>query len=268
MTALRFLAFVPVLVCAQSRFSLEGITEPIAQAVVGATVPGKVDAIPVREGQSVRKGDILLTLEREEEELSAQIARVVSQSKADLDGASRKEQLLGEDYKATKSIFDSSNSVSAEQLREKELQWRMAVAERDRLTAQEEREALEQRLAEAQVSRRIVRAPFNGVVSRIQKRPAESVQALEPLVEVVDVRRCRFVGHVPASEAQSLQVGQELSLQFDGSKAPRLRTGKIEFVSPVVDKASMLRTVKVVFENADGSIEPGVTGRIVRPAAP
>ena len=37
-----------------SRFSFEGVTEPIAQAVVSATVPGKIDQIPVSEGQVVR----------------------------------------------------------------------------------------------------------------------------------------------------------------------------------------------------------------------
>ncbi|SHL90569.1 hypothetical protein SAMN05720487_1482, partial [Fibrobacter sp. UWT2] len=36
-----------------------------------------------------------------------------------------------------------------------------------------------------------------------------------------------------------------------------------EFVSPVVDKSSMLRTVKVIFDNTDLAVEPGVTGKIL-----
>ena len=50
-------------------------------------------------------------------------------------------------------------------------------------------------------------------------------------------------------------------MQLNSGKI-RNKKGKIEFISPVVDKASLLRTVKVVFENSDKSVEPGVTGKI------
>jgi len=249
-----------------SHFSFEGVTEPIAQAVVSATVPGKIDQIPVSEGQQVRKGDTLLTLERETEEINVRMTRLLADSKAELDAAQVKVEIYGKDYKATKGLFDSSNSVSEEQVWEKDLQWRLARADHDKFTAQKGKEELENQLAAAELSRRVIRAPFNGVVVKIHKRLAESVQALEPLVEVVDVRRCRFVGHVPAPEAQGIRKGQDLQLKLDGSKEPRSRTGKVEFISPTVDQASLLRTVKVVFENTDGSIEPGVSGRIVPPS--
>lgn len=250
-----------------ARFSFEGVTEPIAQAVVSATVSGKIDEIPVAEGQVVRKGDILVTLERDPEELSVAMTKLVAESKAELAAAKIRMETFRKDYEATKSLFDSSNSVSAETLWEKEMQFKTAEAEHDRLLMMEEKETLESRMAQAELARRVIRAPFNGVVVKLHKRVSESVQALEPLVEVVDVRRCRFVAYVHAPEAQNLQKGQELSLQLDGEKTPRLRTGRIEFISPVVDKSSLLRTVKLVFDNSDGSIEPGVSGRIVRPEA-
>lgn len=247
------------------RFSWEGVTEPYAQAVIGSTVSGKVDDILVAEGQTVKKGEVLLELEREEERLSAEMARIVAQSKADLQGSEAKEATLERDFRATRQLFDSSNSVSEEMVWQKELEWKLATAERARLAMLEEKEALEHKLAEAQVARRVVRSPFQGVVVKLHKREAESVQALEPLVEVVDVRRCRLVAYVAATEAQSLRTGQELTIQLDGAAKPRVRKGRIEFLSPVVDRSSMLRTVKVVFDNADGSIEPGVSGRIVPP---
>jgi len=241
----------------------EGVTEPISMAVIGTTVPGKVREISVPEGGRVRKGQVILMLEREEEELNVAITKVVAENRSDSLASTQKRQTFERDYNATRKLFETSNSVSEEQLWEKELNFKTADAELLKSTMTKKKEWLEHEMAKAQLEKRILRAPFDGVVVKHRKKVAESVQALEPLVDVVDVRRCRFVTYVVAQEAQGFRLGQTVKLQLDGSRQPRLRQGKITFVSPVVDKASMLRTVKVVFENADGSIEPGVTGRIL-----
>jgi multidrug efflux pump subunit AcrA (membrane-fusion protein) len=39
-------------------------------------------------------------------------------------------------------------------------------------------------------------------------------------------------------------------------------TGKICFISPVVDPASGLATVKAIFENAAGAIRPGLAAKL------
>ena len=86
---------------------------------------------------------------------------------------------------------------------------------------------------------------------------------LEPVIEIADVRTCRMVAYVVANRAGKLKPGQQVSLSLDGRKQVRRKKGKIEFVSPVVDKSSMLRTVKVIFDNTDLAVEPGVTGKIL-----
>ena len=44
--------------------------------------------------------------------------------------------------------------------------------------------------------------------------------------------------------------------------------GKIVFISPVVDPASGLQKVKVLFDNAEGKIRPGVSGFYMKLAQP
>ena len=56
-----------------------------------------------------------------------------------------------------------------------------------------------------------------------------------------------------------------VKLILNVSARGREKQGTVEFVSPVVDKASLLRTVKVIFDNSNHSVEPGVTGKIVLP---
>ncbi|MDR1759712.1 MAG: efflux RND transporter periplasmic adaptor subunit [Fibrobacter sp.] len=243
--------------------SFDGITEAIESSVMGMTVSGRVDSIWVSEGTFVRKGDIILNLNKENEEIQVGVTRLILESKADLNAARTKMEIYQKDYLATKKLFETSTSVSEEQVWEKELAYKSAVSEYEKLQMAEEKEELEYQMALVQLEEKILRAPFDGVIVRIGKNKSESVEALEPFVEIADVRVCRMISYVLAPNAASLKKGQTVQLQLDGAKKKRYKKGKIEFISPVVDKSSMLRTVKVIFDNKDQKIEPGVTGKIL-----
>lgn len=256
------LAFICNAYAATKQTAFEGITEPISQAIVSATVPGRIDSIVISEGSFVTKGQVIITLEKEEEVITEAMAKLVFESKSDLISAQQKLITYEKDYKAVKKLFETSNSVSEDQLWEKELNFKLAQAEQQKQIMIEEREALEAKMATVKVNQKVIRAPFDGVIVKLFKNPSEGVQALEPLFEIVDVRSCRMVVYVIAPEAQGMRKGMELNLELDGAKVKRFRKGKIEFISPVVDRSSLLRTIKITFNNQDGSIEPGVTGRI------
>lgn len=241
----------------------EGVTEPIRQVVIGSTVAGRVKEIRSEEGRRVRKGGVIMVLEKDEEELNVSIAKLEAEDSSEILSARQKRQTYERDYAATKKLFETSNSVSEEQLWEKELNFKTADADLQKALAVKAKQKLEYQMSKVQLEKRMLRAPFDGIVVKHHKHIAESVQALEPLVDFVDVRHCRFVSYVLAPLAQRFRKGQVVTLQLDGASAPRLRKGRVSFVAPVVDKSSLLRAVKIVFDNANGSIEPGVTGRIL-----
>ena len=55
----------------------------------------------------------------------------------------------------------------------------------------------------------------------------------------------------------------EVALNIEGPRGPVSRPGTVEYVSPVVDPSSGLREVKVLFDNADNKIQPGVPGKMI-----
>ena len=125
------------------------------------------------------------------------------------------------------------------------------------------KDSLEHRMAKAQLRKMYLIAPFDGEIVSIKKNKSESVEALEPILEIADVRTCRMTAYIIANKANKLKVGQTVKLSLDGSTSKRVKNGTIEFISPVVDKASLLRTIKIIFNNADKSVEPGVTGKLI-----
>jgi multidrug efflux pump subunit AcrA (membrane-fusion protein) len=93
--------------------------------------------------------------------------------------------------------------------------------------------------------------------------PGEACQAQQPLVRLVDPRKCYFIFNVDAKTGYGLKQGQNVRIEIEAGSKTEVFPGAIFFVSPVVDSASGLLRVKVLFENPDGKIRPGVAGRIL-----
>jgi RND family efflux transporter MFP subunit len=241
----------------------QGITEPFRQATISAELGSRIISIKKNEGFFAKKGDTIMELDYEEASLEAQRNRVISESYADLNAAKFKVQTAKLDLDATKMVHDSTRSVSEEELWKKELDYNLAKTECDRLAMTKEKEILEYKISLENLKRHFVLAPYDGVVAQRFLNEAESCKPQEPLVKFVDVHKCRFITYIPAALSQGLCVGKMVTLSLNGAKTPRIRRGSIEFVSPVVDASSGLRTVKVVFDNTNCSIQPGVTGSLL-----
>jgi RND family efflux transporter MFP subunit len=214
-----------------------GITEPILTSTLGTPVTGIIAARKFKEGDFVKKGDVLVELDKALEQLEVARREVV------LDP-------LKADYAANKYLYEQSrSSVSKEQLDKKEADYKVAVAEYE--------------LAKEQVRKRLILAPFDGVITEIHLQVGEACQLEQPILRLVDTRRCYFVGNVDAKSGHGLRVGQKVKIELEAGPATLSFDAELSFVSPVVDPASGLMKVKAIFENPDGKIRPGVTGKMI-----
>lgn len=242
--------------------SFDGVTEPTSQAKIGFTVSGKIDSIWVKEGSFVHKGDTLINLVKTEEEIRRNVTKISAEDSSKIASTKARMDAYEKDMQATKKLFETSNSVSEEQLWEKEMNFKVAKADWEAAKNEKSKDSLEYSMASFQLRKQFLIAPFDGEIVSISKNPSESVEALEPIVEIADVRTCRMIAYIIVNKASSLKVGQQVNLQLNSGKTKN-KKGKIEFISPIVDKASLLRTVKIIFDNSDKSVEPGVTGKIL-----
>lgn len=213
-----------------------GITEPILEAVMSSPVPGIVGARPFREGDFVNQGQVVIELDKKLEELEVQ------RRKAMLDP-------LKSDLDATRTLYEKNSiGVSKEALIKAESAYNVAVAEYE--------------LAKEQLRKRQIVAPFSGYIVEMFREVGESCQANEKLVRMVDTRRCYFVSNIEAKAGYRLKVGEKVKLEIEAGEPAISVQGTISFISPVVDAASGLLKVKLIFENADGKFRPGVAGRM------
>ncbi len=248
-----------------SKISFQGITEPLRQAVISAEFASRVTAIRKNEGAFAKKGDTIFELDYKEPQLDAERCRVIAENEAELNAAKLKAQTARLNFDATTLLHDSTRSISDEEMWKIKLEYDLATTECERLSKAKEKEILEYRISLERLRHFFVIAPFDGVVAQRFLNEAESCKPQEPLIKFVDVHKCRFITYVPVDRSQGLVKGKRvtLSLALGAAKAPQTRQGAIEFVSPIVDASSGLRTIKVVFDNTDGSIQPGVTGAMI-----
>jgi RND family efflux transporter MFP subunit len=240
-----------------------GITEPYRDATLNATVSEPVSAILCSEGQFVRQGTVILELERQEETLEVDRRRLIAESKAEVKAARQRLETLQLDLDATRQLYESTRSVSREELLQKELECKLAEAELEGLLIAEEREDLEYRIAQVQLEKRLIRAPFDGIIVKIYPELGENCTPQDPLIRIADITKCRLIVHLEASVSGQVEEQMGVRIRIDGASNPTILPGTVEYVSPVVDPSSGLREVKVLFDNENHRVNPGMTGTLL-----
>lgn len=242
--------------------SAPGVTQALRDVKLSMTVAGRIDGMTVREGSRVRQGQLLMHLDRTLEELEVQRRRLLVEDRARLDELKQKEKTLIEQVESLRPLL-STGGVSRKQFEDEELALGAVAAERKALEASKERERVELSLAQESYERRHLRSPIDGIVTKVMFRQGESVGPHEPVISVVDTSRVRFMGTVPARAGLKLQVGSMVKIELGQDLQVRVRMAKVVFVSPVTDPSSGLIEVIAEFENADGSVRPGISGRML-----
>jgi RND family efflux transporter MFP subunit len=213
-----------------------GITEPVCDTVLSPAVPGLVSAWKYKEGDFVRENEVIVELDNKLEKLEVERRRLAMENRK-------------VDWEALQTLFQKSSiSVKKEDLDKAETEYKIAV--------------VEHQMAIETLRRRSIVAPCSGYVAAITRDVGEACEEFQPIARVVDTRQCYFISNVEARASGSLKLGQSVSLEIETSARPAVVSGQITFLSPVIDPASGLRRVKILFDNADGKINPGVAGKM------
>jgi len=239
-----------------------GILEPLYDADVSASVAGIIEMIHYREGQSVEEDAVVIQLENTLEQLEVERRKVVFESKAELEAAVARMETVQVDLESTQVLFETTGSISQEELNTKILEYKLAVAEKERKESEEIREEIELQIPQFQLQQRAIKAPFSGKIADVYLDEGESCSAGEALFRLVDLSKCHFVCNVEASLAVHLKKAQIVDLEVVSGYDFVPRQGEIEFIAPTIDPSSGLRKVKVLIDNADFSLTPGVTGEL------
>jgi RND family efflux transporter MFP subunit len=189
---------------------------------------GNIISINVKEGQKVKKGDILGVLNTD------QIQRSIDEIKTNL--------------KLSTTLFE----------RQKRLWDQKIGSEVEFLKAKTEMEALEKKLAatKAQKELAIIKAPFSGIVDEIFLKKGESARPSTPFAQLVNIDKVYIEGDVSENLLNYIKAGEMAKINFPAINHNTEAT--IYRTSNVIDPANRSFKIRINLNNPNHIIKPNL----------
>ena len=106
-----------------------------------------------------------------------------------------------------------------------------------------------------------ITAPISGTIVERHATRGENVGPDKELFVIADTTKVWVVGRVYEQDMSKVQVGASAHLVLQAQPGTSSE-GKVSFVSPLVDETTRTLAVRVELDNKDGSLRPGLFGRL------
>jgi RND family efflux transporter MFP subunit len=221
---------------------ITGSIQPERRADLRAEVGAVVLQVLKENGEPVRKGDVLLRLDetsiRDSVNSADEATRAAEQTLAQAQRMyERQKTLLASGMVSTQAQEDA-------EIRRNNAQSDLAAARSRSVSARQ------------QLTRTVVRAPFDGIVSERKVSNGDTAQVGKELIKVIDPASMRFEGLVSADKIGVVKVGQPVLFRVNGYPGQNF-SGKVKRVDPAAN--AVTRQVEVLVEFSEPA-QPRVAG--------
>ncbi|RPH38498.1 MAG: efflux RND transporter periplasmic adaptor subunit, partial [Desulfobulbaceae bacterium] len=211
------------------RINLPGSIEAWTTLSLLSKLNGTVEEVLVREGQKVSKGDILARIDAEDYRIAVERARAAY-------------NLARAEYDRDKAIF-AKGVIPVAELETNKTGMETAKADLDN--------------AELQLSRCIITAPMNGIVSKIDAKVGLQLAVGDPLAEILEIDRLKAVVGIPESDVPAVRGLDSVDIKLQALE-DRTITGKVHFLSSSPETVARLFRLELAIDNPNGEILPGM----------
>jgi len=214
----------------------ECLVEPYMESKIGVAIPGILDEVMVDRGDSVKKGQVLFTLQSGVERAAFELA------KGRAEFATRKMERNKELYR-------------------KQM---ISIHERDELATEAQLLKLEEQEAEERLKLSIITSPIDGVVVKRMFHPGERVEE-QPVLELAQIHPLRVEAVIPMTLYGKVKVGMVGQVEWEPSLGGSSQ-GSVTIVDRVVDAASGTIGVRLEVPNPSFKLAAGAKCLVSFPA--
>lgn len=211
-------------------FEVNGSVEAIEQANLSPEQGGQIKRLNVKEGDAVKAGQVLATLN----------TSVISSSLQELESG----------LALARTTYERQAKL-----------WEQKIgSEMQYLQAKNQVEGLEKKRStlQAQMAMSTITAPFNGVVDVVHQKEGELAAPGMPIITLVNVSQLKVKADVSENYAKAVRKGQmaEVRLPSFGTTL----SAPISNVGSIINPANRSFSVEVRVSNPDGTLKPNAVG--------
>jgi len=226
-------------------------------------VTGRLEKLHVKQGDRVKKGQLVATLEHAQQNaLILSTEAQLASAKADAERAraemmnaktnlDRYQRLIQEGF-STQQQFDTVETTYVST----RAAYNAAVAKQRQVDA-------ELRRVKSSREDYIMLAPFDGtVLNDYSLTPGAMISPSSPIVDIADLRKLKATLRIPELKIFAVQPGMDVFLKFDALPGEEFR-GVVARIDPYVDPATRTSMVEVELDNetTGNRLRPGMFGQ-------
>ncbi len=216
---------------------IAGHTEAEKRVTLATRVMGVIDSLPVKQGQRVERGDLVMRLDASDKEAAIRMAEtIVTQRQAEADAAER----LVAGGNAPKLQADQARAALA--------------------TAKSQLESAKAELAQYEIY-----APFNGLIDRVPVQRGSTILAGAEVATLINLDPLLAIGEVSERDLRYLKIGNSADIRLVDGKVVK---GTLRYISRDASAATRTFRIEVAIPNEDKTLPAGMTAEITLLAAP
>lgn len=231
----------------------DAVVEAVRQTVIAAQVSGAVIELPVKAGDVVKAGQVLVRIDAR----SAVQGSLASQ--AQTQAARSALELATKDVERQRHLYEKQY-ISQSAMERAEAQYR---ATSEQLKAQ----IAQASIANIQSDFFVIRAPYSGVIAELPIALGDMAMPGKPMLTVYDPKGLRVTASVPQTTMSNYLADQPFKIEFPGMPAGHQWLSMTHMqILPTIDAGTHTLQVRVDLPATAQGIAPGLFARIWLPS--
>jgi len=241
------------------QLALTGIIDVQEKANLSAQLPGFVTNVGAKEGDYVKKGGVIISLDKKDllNQLDQAKAGLIN-SQALAEQARLNYENAENDYKRFQDLF-KSGAIPQQQMEQITLKRDIAKSQYETAqgaglkAAQATINAINLNLAKTDI-----KSPINGILVTMNVSVGDTIGPGIPLGTVVAIDQLVLRGNLSERQINYVKTGGSIEVSVD-SIPNRTFPGKISYISPTSIPTGQFFPVKVALDNPEGILKAGMT---------
>ena len=228
-------------------------TKPSQEVDLDFSAPGLVAQVLVKEGDVVKKDQLLATQDVSVEAANKAMYEIEANSAVEEEYAQKDLELKRVKFKRTEDLFNTKPRPNATFLEVEEARLEMERADASVKLAKQKRAVAAAQAAteQAKIDLKQIKSPLDGIISKLDTHVGEVAtnQADKPAFRVVRNDLLWVDAHLPAAAAARLKKGQQLQVRYVAED--KWVPAEVLYLQPVVRYGSQTRMVRLQMANAE-----------------